>query len=86
VHHAKIVEKWVEEHEAHIRLFFLPGYAPELNPDELLNHDVKQAVGKTRPRDRDAMKAALRAWLHRRQRQPHVIRNFFQAEHVRYAA
>jgi transposase len=86
VHRAKAVKRWVKENESRIRLFFLPGYAPELNPDELLNHDVKQAVGKTRPRDREAMKAAVRAWLHRRQRQPQVIRNFFQAEHVRYAA
>jgi transposase len=86
VHRAKALKRWVKENETRIRLFFLPGYAPELNPDDLLNHDVKQAVGKTRPRDRDAMKAAVRAWLHRRQRQPHVIRNFFQAEHVRYAA
>ena len=27
-------------------MFFLPGYAPELNPDELLKDDVKRAVGR----------------------------------------
>lgn len=86
VHKAKAVRAWLDEHAERIRMFLLPGYAPELNPDELLNHDVKQAVGKTRPRDRDALKSALRSWLHRRQKQPHVIRNFFHAEHVRYAA
>lgn len=30
--------------------------------------------------------SATRAWLHRRQKQPEVIRNFFREEHVRYAA
>ena len=42
-------------------MFLLPGYAPELNPDELLNHDVEQAVGKARPRDRDGLKCAVRS-------------------------
>jgi transposase len=86
VHKAKVVRAWLKEHAHRIRMFLLPGYAPELNPDELLNHDVKQAVGKTRPRDRDDLKSAVRSWLHRRQKQPEVVRNFFAAEHVRYAA
>ncbi len=86
VHKAKAVQAWLEERASRIRMFLLPGYAPELNPDELLNHDVKQAVGKARPRDRDDLKSAVRAWLHRRQKQPEVIRNFFEAKHVRYAA
>lgn len=67
-------------------MHFLPGYAPELNPDELLNHDVKQGMSKTRPTNRQEMKAALRSHLHRRQKQPEVVRNFFKAKHVRYAA
>lgn len=86
VHKAKAVKRWLDEHAASIQLHLLPGYAPELNPDELLNHDVKLALGKSRPRNREDMKAATRAWLHRRQKQPDVIRNFFNAEHVRYAA
>jgi transposase len=86
VHKAKAVKRWLDEHAANIEMHLLPGYAPELNPDELLNHDVKLALSKSRPRNRADMKAALRAWLHRRQKQPDVIRNFFDAEHVRYAA
>lgn len=39
-----------------IRLFFLPSYSPELNPDELLNHDVKtNAVGRQRPKNQAEM-------------------------------
>jgi hypothetical protein len=30
----------VEARAERIAIFFLPGYAPELNPDELLNQDV----------------------------------------------
>ena len=32
VHHSKIVKQWVAEHKDKIALFFLPSYAPELNP------------------------------------------------------
>ena len=35
VHRSKKVKLWLQEHEEEIRVFFLPGYSPELNPDEL---------------------------------------------------
>lgn len=41
VHTARRVEQWVARHRRQVRLFFLPGYSPDLNPDELLNQDVK---------------------------------------------
>jgi transposase len=86
VHRARKVRDWLELRHAQIELFFLPGYAPELNPDELLNGDIKRAVSQARPRDRQAMKSATRKWLHRRQKQPAVLANLFLAPHVRYAA
>jgi transposase len=86
VHKSKIVAQWLHEHASQIEMHLLPGYAPELNPDELLNHDVKLGMSKTRPTNRAEMKAALRSHLHRRQKQPEVIKNFFKEKHVRYAA
>ena len=41
VHVAKAVARWVAERPDRLRLFFLPGYSPDLNPDEFLNNDVK---------------------------------------------
>ena len=41
VHRAKLVSGWVARHAEQLQLHFLPGYSPELNPVELLNHDVK---------------------------------------------
>ena len=35
------VRRWLAEHAEQIRIFCLPSYSPELNPDELLNEDVK---------------------------------------------
>lgn len=37
VHKSKLVKDWVEAHKSRIELFFLPPYAPELNPDEYVN-------------------------------------------------
>jgi hypothetical protein len=85
-HRAKLVKAWLQEHAQRIEMFFLPGYAPDLYPDELLNGDIKRAVGQVRPRDREAMKAAARKWLHRRQEQPAILANSFNEPHVRYAA
>ena len=40
---------YVESLEGKLRLFFLPPYSPELNPDELVWNDVKNnAVGRMR--------------------------------------
>jgi transposase len=89
-HKAVKVRRWLDEkpaeRSARLELFFLPGYSPELNPDECLNQDTKQAVKKTRPRDQREMIGKVRSHLRRRQKQPQIVRRFFQERHVRYAA
>lgn len=45
VHHSKKVTEWVKNHDAQIRLFHLPPYSPEYNPDEYLNNDLKRNLG-----------------------------------------
>ena len=49
VHHGKKVKAWVKEHSEEIELHFIPSYAPELNPDEYLNRDLKTNVRGLRP-------------------------------------
>lgn len=44
VHHAKVVQAWLAEHMTEIKVFYLPAYSPELNPDEYLNCDLKHGV------------------------------------------
>jgi transposase len=61
VHRAKAVSAWVGRHGERIQLHFLPGYSPELNPVELLNHDVKaNAAGRRRPRSAHELRDELR--------------------------
>jgi len=44
VHHSKKVAAWLEANHGKIEVFYLPPYAPEHNPDEYLNGDLKQRI------------------------------------------
>jgi transposase len=46
VHHAKPVKVWLLDHKDEIEMYYLPSYSPELNPEERLNADLKQAIGR----------------------------------------
>jgi hypothetical protein len=81
------VKRWLARHRQQIRLFFLPGYSPDLNPDELLNQDVKtNAVGRRRPRNKMDMVGNVRSYLWSTQRRPQKVRAYFKHPKVRYAA
>ena len=86
-HRSKLVKAWVAEHAERIELHFLPGYTPDLNPVELLNHDVKaNAVGRKRPRNLAEMIDSVTEYLQRRQGQPHIIMRFFTHPATAYGA
>lgn len=87
-HNAKLVKRWVEKRSDRIELHFLPSYSPELNPDEYLNQDVKRHMRQLYPRpvDKPQLKDQIRRFLRGRQRQPHIVRNYFKAPEVKYAA
>ena len=87
VHRARLVTAWADQNKDRIELFYLPPYAPEHNPDEFLNNDVKQAMGR-RPvaRDRRGLKSGLSSYMRSLQRRPAKVRAFFHAPSVRYAA
>lgn len=87
VHWSQRVRKWLEEHKSEIRMFPLPPYSPELNPDELLNQDVKSnALGRKRPQDQEEMIDGVRSYLRGTQKRPDIVYNYFLEKHVHYAA
>jgi hypothetical protein len=87
VHRSARVKKWLEKNSARLRLFFLPGYCPELNPDELVNQDVNaNALGRRRPATQAEMMADARSYLRSTQRMRHIVRNYFNHPDVSYAA
>lgn len=87
VHHAKVLTPWLEEQKALLELFFLPSYSPELNPTELLNHDLKaNAVGRKRARTKPQLVANVTNHLEGRAATPEIVAAFFREKHVCYAA
>jgi transposase len=87
VHRSAEAKRWLARHADRIELFFLPSYSPDLNPDEFLNQDVKSnALGRQRPATREEMIAGVRSYLRSTQRQPAIVKSYFQAQSVRYAA
>jgi transposase len=87
VHHSKKVSAWVAERKAHLELFFLPAYAPELNPDEYLNGDLKQQVRTGLPaRNQQELEGRVRSVMKRLQLRPQRIRAYFRHPRIAYAA
>lgn len=87
VHHAKSVMEWVAKHKSKIAIFYLPAYAPEHNPDEYLNNDLKQQIkNKPRANDGKALVATTLSILKSIQRRPGRVRSYFRAKYVAYAA
>lgn len=87
VHHAKVVKEWLEKRKPLIELFYLPAYSPDLNPDELLNQDVKtNAVGRKRARTLSELKSNLRSYLFGTQKKPEIVAAYFRKKEVAYAA
>ena len=48
-HRSKIVSDYVASRNGKLQFFFLPGYAPELNPDELVWNYMKRTGTAKRP-------------------------------------
>lgn len=87
VHHSKPVKAWLAEHVDQIEVFYLPSYSPELNPNEMANADLKQAVTKRAPaRTKLQLVKATAGHLRSVQRQPERVKSYFEHEPVRYAA
>lgn len=83
-HRSKMVQRWVKQNENSIRIFYLPSYCPELNPDEFLNQDVKYHIGKKCLQNKEEMINSLNKHLKMRQKQPKVIQNFIRGCNPKY--
>ena len=86
-HRAKSVTAFVEKNKSHIELFFLPPYAPEVNPDEYFNNCLKQRL-RNKPHERTAagIAATVRRAARAIQRDTKLVRKLFKHPAVRYAA
>lgn len=86
-HRSKKVYDFVQSTRGRLELFFLPPYAPELNPDEhVWNHLKNHGVGKRSIRSPTHLRSVVLGHLRSLQRLPDLIRSFFQDPKTRYAA
>lgn len=86
-HRAKLVQHHVESLNGRLEIHFLPGYAPELNPDEFVwNYLKREGVSKTPLRKNESLKTRVEADLTAIKRRPALVRSFFFAPSVAYTA
>jgi transposase len=87
VHHGKKVAEWLETNRDNIEVFFLPPYAPEYNPDEYLNSDLKQKIRSGIPaRSQDELTKKTRSFMKTLQKRSNHVKKYFKHPSVVYAA
>ena len=85
VHHSVKVQEYVASTKGRLRLFFLPPYSPELNPDEQVWAEVKaKGIGRRVIASGSQMFSALLGLLRSLQRSPQKVRSFFEHPETRY--
>jgi len=85
VHRSKAVKQFAASTNGRLRLCFLPGYSPELNPGEWVWKNMKHdRIGRAGVSGPDDLKAKALAALHRLQKLPEVVRSFFRDPNLRY--
>jgi len=86
-HKAVVVREFIDSMSNKIRLFFLPPYSPELNPDEAVWNDVKNnAVGRKTIQSPDQLKKTVISHLRLIQKSPERVKGYFHSKSMRYAA
>ncbi len=84
-HKTKLVKDYVASTKGRLTLHFLPGYAPELNPDELVwSHMKRTGVARTPLRRGEKLQEKVDAQLAAIKKLPQLVRSFFMAPSVAY--
>lgn len=84
-HKTKVVKNYVESTENRLELHFLPGYAPDLNPDELVWSHAKRTGNARRPLQKgENLQERINDQLARIGNNPQLVRSFFKHPSVSY--
>jgi len=85
-HHSKKVRQYVRAHRTQLRIFFLPRYSPELNPDEQVWNQIKNNNLRRQYLDGKAtLKKKLRSALKSLQMNIEKVKSFFLLDNTKYA-
>jgi transposase len=84
-HRGQKVRDFVREHRARLRVFFLPPYSPELNPDEQAWNEIKEnRLGKMIITGKRHLKDKISSELRSLQKRTERIQSFFQMKDTKY--
>lgn len=86
-HKANSVKQLIKGMKGRLELHFLPPYAPDLNPDEFVWSYMKSNGVSKRPlKQNESMRRRVEEDLAKISQNPELIRSFFGAQSVAYAA
>ena len=84
-HKRLIVKEYVQSTHGKLTMHFLPGYAPDLNPDELVWSHAKRSASKRGPlKTGEKMQARVDEELGKIKENPALVRQFFKHPTVAY--
>lgn len=84
-HKTKVVTQYVAGLNGKLTLHYLPGYAPDLNPDELVWSHAKRTGNARRPLQKgEKLDARVFTQLAEIGRRPALVRSFFKHPSVAY--
>ena len=84
-HKTASVREYLTSTQARLTMHFLPGYAPDLNPDELVWSHVKRTGTARRPLQKgEKLRDKIAMQLANLKQMPRLVRSFFQAPSVAY--
>ena len=86
-HKAKMVKRFLKTVQDRFRLFYLPPYSPELNPDERVWNDLKNnAIGRQSFTSPSQLHDAVISHLRFIQKSPDRVCSYFRCDTTNYAA
>ena len=81
------LNQWLEEHKDKIKVYFIPPYSPELNPQEYVNQDLKtNIIGKKRAINKEQLKENINDFMNKRKAEKPQVKKYFHHKHAKYAA
>lgn len=84
-HKKALVKQYVVETQGRLTLHFLPGYAPDLNPDELVwSHAKRTGVARSPLRQGEKLRDRVDAQLQAVADEPDLVKSFFKHPSVAY--
>jgi hypothetical protein len=84
---AAAVDRWLAGKEDRIEVFDSPKYAPERDPDEYLNCDLKANINTDGlPRDREELQGKLHRFMQKLAKLPARVASSFKQRYIAYAA